>query len=134
MSIGCALAVAACGGVPPTTGASLTAVRTSAKAKTPVQAALAWFVAINHKDKREAFAAFVPGDVQQMEWGGGKPSTWPTFRSVKCKPESPSGAQAAVYCTFSESQASSVGNPDKFWSIDFRRRSGRWLITSYGQP
>jgi len=41
---------------------------------------------------------------------------------------------ALVYCTFSESQALSVGNPESFWTVDLKRQSDeRWLITNYGQ-
>jgi hypothetical protein len=39
-----------------------------------------------------------------------------------------------VYCTFSESQAPAVGNPDSFWTVELQRQpDGRWLISSYGQ-
>ena len=45
-----------------------------------------------------------------------------------------SGVTALVLCTFSESQAPSVGNPDSFWTVDLKRQPDeRWLITNYGQ-
>jgi hypothetical protein len=45
-----------------------------------------------------------------------------------------SATTASVYCTFSESRAPAVGNPDSFWTVDLQRQSdGRWLISNYGQ-
>ncbi|HET6964159.1 MAG TPA: hypothetical protein VFH58_05260 [Acidimicrobiales bacterium] len=69
-----------------------------------------------------------------MNWGNGDPSTWPTFSSLDCRPQSQSRSTATVYCTFNESQAPAVGNPDSFWTVYLRLQAdGRWLITGYGQ-
>jgi hypothetical protein len=66
--------------------------------------------------------------------GGGDTSTWPTFSALHCQPTSQSTTTALVYCTFSESQAPAVGNPDSFWTVELQRQpDGRWLISSYGQ-
>lgn len=102
--------------------------------ETPVEAALSWFAAVNHKDKSQAVADFEPAAADMMNWGNGDTSTWATFSSVHCKPLTQTATTASVYCTFHESQAPSVGNPDTFWTVAFRRHpGGRWLIDNYGQ-
>jgi hypothetical protein len=102
--------------------------------QSPEQATLSWFYAINHKDKAAAVPHFVPAAAAQMSWGNGDTSTWPTFSLLHCKPISQSATTALVYCTFSESQAPAVGNPESFWTVDLQRQSdGRWLISNYGQ-
>ena len=85
-----------------------------AEYQSPVQATLSWFAAINQKDKAAAIAHFEPAAVFMMNWGGGDISTWPTFSALHCAQVNRSGATALVLCTFSESQAPSVGNPDSF--------------------
>jgi hypothetical protein len=89
-----------------------------------------------HQPQRQAaaLAHFEPAVAEQMDWGNGDTSTWPTFSLLHCKPTSQSATTASVYCTFSESQAPAVGNPDSFWTVDLQRQSdGRWLISNYGQ-
>jgi hypothetical protein len=69
-----------------------------------------------------------------MNWGNGDTSTWPTFSALHCKQLSHRATTATVYCSFKESQAPAVGNPDSFWTVSLhRQRGGRWLITNYGQ-
>jgi len=105
-----------------------------AEYQSPVQATLSWFAAINQKDKAATMAHFEPAAAGMMNWGGGNVTTWPTFPALHCAQVNRSGVTASVYCTFSESQAPSVGNPDSFWTVDLKRQSDeRWLITNYGQ-
>ena len=69
-----------------------------------------------------------------MNWGNGDTSTWPTFSAIHCKPLQQSTSSASIYCTFAESQAAAVGNPDSFWTVYLQRQLGhRWLIANYGQ-
>jgi hypothetical protein len=69
-----------------------------------------------------------------MAWGGGNTSGWPTFSDVRCHLVSAKASDAQVSCTFTESQAADVGNPDSFWGIDMHRRGAApWLIDNYGQ-
>ena len=116
------------------TGRSSAPTHASSSKQTPRQAALAWFAAINHKDKSAAVADFEPSAAQQMGWGGGDQSTWPSFSSVRCKTLRQSATNAIVYCTFSETQAPAAGQLDHFWEVWFHRSTrGRWLIDNYGQ-
>lgn len=102
--------------------------------RSPEQATLSWFYAINHKDKADAVAHFTHAAAGQMDWGNGDTSTWPAFSALRCKPASRGAVTASVYCTFSESQAPAVGNPDSFWTVYLQRQhDGRWLIDNYGQ-
>jgi hypothetical protein len=102
--------------------------------RSPAQATLSWLYAINHKDKAAAVAHFEPAAADQMNWGHGDTSTWPTFPALHCRQVSRSAITAVVYCSFKESQAPAVGNPDSFWTVSLHRQRGaRWLITSYGQ-
>lgn len=101
---------------------------------TPVQTALAWFRAIDAKDRPAVLASFASGFASSTSWHYWGVDAWPTFSSVRCKPGTETARRATVLCTFSESQASSVGNPAGFWSISFLRDvHGRWLIVNYGQ-
>ncbi len=103
--------------------------------QSPVKATLSWFFAINLRDKAAAIAHFAPAAAYQMSWGNGDTSTWPTFSALHCLQVSRRGAAAWVHCTFTESQAPSVGNPDSFWTVELHRQAdGRWLIINYGQP
>ena len=137
----CAVVVAACGSSQDSKVSSPTAptperadIPAASSYQSPEQATLSWFAAINHKDKAAAVAHFEPVAANQMDWGNGDTSTWPTFSSLHCKPTSQGAATASVYCTFSESRAPAVGNPDSFWEVDLQRQSdGRWLISTYGQ-
>jgi hypothetical protein len=105
-----------------------------AEYQSPEQATLSWFAAVNQKDKAAAIAHFEPAAAGMMNWGGGDTSTWPTFSALHCAQVSGGGATASVYCTFSESQAPAVGNPDSFWTVYLTRQpDDRWLITNYGQ-
>lgn len=102
--------------------------------QTPEQATLSWFSAINQKDKAAAVGHFAPAAAYMMAWGGGDTSTWATFSDIHCKLLNLNGTDATVNCTFVESQAPSVGNPDSFWDIYLVQQPGkRWLITNYGQ-
>lgn len=102
--------------------------------RSPEQATLSWFFAINHKDKAAAVAHFTRAAADQMDWGEGDTSTWPTFSALHCKQASRNGVTASVYCTFKESQAPAVGNPDSWWTVYLHRQhDGRWLINNYGQ-
>jgi hypothetical protein len=101
---------------------------------TPLEAALSWFAAVNAKDRAAAVAHFAPADASMMDWGNGDTSTWSTFTRLHCRPLSSSAASAAVYCSFDESQSTSEGNPDTFWTLWLTRQTdGRWLIGDYGQ-
>jgi hypothetical protein len=100
--------------------------------QSPEQATLSWFSAINHKDQPSAVAHFEPSAAGMMSWYGG-PSAWPTFSALRCRQISGGGTTATVLCTFKESQAPSVGQPDNFWTVELQRQpDGRWLITNYG--
>jgi hypothetical protein len=135
-------AVAGCGASPGSKAVTLASpkpgqgsVSAAALYRSPGQATLSWFFAINHKDKAAAIAHFEPAAAGQMDWGNGDTSTWATFSALHCKPVSRSATTAAVYCRFEESQAPSNGNPDSFWTVYLHRQAdGRWLITNYGQP
>jgi hypothetical protein len=137
----CASAIAGCGSSPGRKASSPTShqpwradVAAAAAYRSPEQATLSWFYAINHKDKAAAVAHFTPAAADQMNWGNGDTSTWATFSALHCRQLSRSATTASVYCTFKESQAPSVGNPDSFWTVYLHRQSdGRWLITNYGQ-
>ena len=109
-------------------------VTAAALYRSPEQATLSWFYAINHKDKADAVAHFTRAAAGQMNWGEGDTSTWPVFSALRCKPANRDTVTASVYCAFSESRAPSVGNPDTFWTVYLQRQpSGRWLIDNYGQ-
>jgi hypothetical protein len=115
-------------------GSSQDSKVTAALYRSPEQATLSWFYAINHKDKADAVAHFTRAAAGQMDWGNEDTSTWPTFSALRCKPASRGVTTASVYCTFSESQAPAVGNPDSFWTVYLQRQpDGRWLIGNYGQ-
>jgi hypothetical protein len=139
--ISCAGAMAGCGSSPGPAASKQASHRpgratVSAVAlyQSPRQATLSWFDAINHKNKAAAVAHFTPAAANQMNWVNGDTSTWATFSALHCKQVSRSAATAVVYCTFKESQAPSVGNPDSFWTVSLHRQpDGRWLITNYGQ-
>lgn len=121
-------AVSGCG-APQDSKATATALYRS-----PEQATVSWFYAINHKDKADAVAHFTRAAAGQMNWGNGDTSTWPVFSNLRCKPASRGARNASVYCTFSESQAPAEGNPDSFWTVYLQRQpGGRWLIDNYGQ-
>ena len=95
---------------------------------------MAWFSAINRKDRAAAVEAFVPSAADMMNWGNGDTSTWPTFSALSCRPQAQTASTASVYCTFDESQAPAVGNPDTFWTVYLQRQpTGSWLIDNYGQ-
>ncbi|MGH9102033.1 MAG: hypothetical protein ACRDYD_03470, partial [Acidimicrobiales bacterium] len=129
--LGLAMALTGCGSASPA-GEGATA---SASQQSPVQAALSWFSAINHKDRAGAVADFEPSAAGAMSWGGGDTSTWPAFSALRCRSTGAADTTASVRCTFSESRAAAVGNPDKFWTIDLQRLpGGPWLIANYGQP
>jgi hypothetical protein len=99
----------------------------------PTTATLSWFAAVNHKDRKAALAHFEASSVYMADWSGG-PSSWPTFSSVTCKPESEATSDARVSCTFKESDAPAVGNPDSWWDVSLHQQEdGRWLIDNYGQ-
>jgi len=123
-----AVTVAGCGSPQASNAAAASLYRS------PEQATMSWFYAVNHKDKADAVAHFTRAAAGQMDWGNGDTSTWPTFSALHCRPASFGAATATVYCTFSESQAPAVGNPDSFWTVHLRRQpDGRWLIDNYGQ-
>jgi hypothetical protein len=106
----------------------------SRPADSPVQTAEAWFHHINQKDVSAANADFEPANVGMMNWAGGDASQWPTFSHVNCSQVSGSATDVTVHCTFDESAAPAVGNPDSFWNVSMHRQpSGRWLIDNYGQ-
>lgn len=129
---GFVVAVSGCGS--PASYRSRATLSPTAAERSPVQATLSWFSAVNHKDMTAAVAHFEPSAANQMDWLNGDTSTWPIFSALHCKPVGQSNSSATVYCTFSESQAPAVGNPDSFWTVDLQRQSdGRWLISGYGQ-
>jgi len=138
----CASVVAGCGSSPGPQISSLTSHKpglasapAAALYQSPEKATLSWFFAVNHKDKTAAVAHFEPAAAYQMNWGNGDTSTWATFSALHCKQVSRSATNASVHCTFKESRAPSVGNPDNFWTVYLhRQQGGRWLITGYGQP
>ncbi len=121
------LMVGGCASSPGSAGVSVSAF------DSPTSAALSWFSAINHKDQHASLAHFETDAAPMAQWGDG-PSSWPTFSSLDCKGASQTAGDAKVTCTFKESDAPSVGQPDTWWDIYLRQQSdGRWLIYSYGQ-
>lgn len=98
----------------------------------PAETAQAWFAAIDSKSPAAVASYSPPGSaVWDVSF---PPSQWPTFTSVTCKTLTASAATAEVNCTFNESQAPAVGNPDSFWNLSMvRAANGRWLVASYGQ-
>ena len=107
-----------------------------AEYQSPEQATLSWFAAINQKDEAAAIAHFEPAAVGMMNWGDGDTTTWPTFSALHCAQVNRSGVTASVHCTFSESQAPSVGNPDRLSrpSIFVARRRWRQRTTDGTRP
>jgi hypothetical protein len=145
----CASAVAGCGSSPVSKVSGSAShesgranVSTAVSYQSPKLAALSWFFAINHKDKAEVLAHFerAPGsgnweNGDQSFWASGESWRWPTFSALHCEQVSRTAMTASVRCTFKESQAPSVGNPDSFWFVYLHRQpDGRWLITDYGGP
>jgi hypothetical protein len=69
--------------------------------------------------------------------GGGvwkdDPSRWPTFAHVRCHIPGAIDDQPTVNCTFHESDAPDAGQVDDFWSVEFVRSGGRWLVDNWGQ-
>jgi hypothetical protein len=123
-----AISTGGCGSTRPADSSSPTTLPPPTK-QSPEQATLAWFSAVDHKDKAEAVADFEPSAADQMNWGNGDTSTWPTFSAIHCKPLQQSASSASIYCTFAESQAAAVGNPDTFWTVHLQRQPDhRWLI------
>lgn len=116
-----------------TTRAATTTSALPSTEQTPQQAALAWFTAINQKDQSRVVAAFTANAGARLAWTTNPPPTWATFSSISCTPQDQSATTASVRCTFTESQAPAVGNPDSFWTISFQRQTGKWLIDNYGQ-
>jgi hypothetical protein len=137
MLIALAPAIAGCSSSQGSTVSSSQDLKPSAAAlfQSPEQATLSRFYAINHKDQADAVAHFTHAAADMMNWGNGDTSTWPTFSAVRCRHAIPQSAKtASVSCTFSESQAPAVGNPDSFWTVYLRQQpDGRWLIDNYGQ-
>jgi hypothetical protein len=107
---------------------------TSVEPSSPLSVTLGWFAAINRKDKSAALTDFEPSAADHMNWGNGDTSTWPTFSNLRCSTANETASTASVYCTFSESQAPAVGNPDSFWTVYLDKHpGGRWLINNHGQ-
>ena len=128
-----AISALGCGSTRPAVSSSPTTLPPPTE-QSPEQATLAWFSAVDHKDKAEAVADFEPSAADQMNWGNGDTSTWPTFSAIHCKPLAQSANAASIYCSFAESPAAAVGNPDTFWTVYLTRQPGhRWLIANYGQ-
>ena len=132
--IACGALVAGCGSAGSAGGTTVANSVATRAPNNPLSAALAWFRAIDAKDRRQVLAAFAPGNSSGTSWRQWGVESWPTFSSVKCKGESRTPSAATVTCTFSESQAPSVGNTVGFWTVSFvRAPQGRWLIDNYGQ-
>ena len=130
----CGALVAGCGSAGSASRTTAATSRASHELNTPLNAALAWFRAIDAKDRRQVLAAFAPGYSSATSWSQWGVDSWPTFSAVKCKGESRTPSAATVACTFSESQAPSAGNRVSFWTVSFMRTpQGRWLIENYGQ-
>jgi hypothetical protein len=80
-----------------------------------------------------ARAYFVPKQMWMMGWMKGGAQV-PTFSDIRCRTTAQASTNAAVNCTFNESQSSMMGNPDSFWNIAMvRGPEGTWLIDNYGQ-
>ena len=108
----------------------------SVSAPAPKEATLAWFAAINGRNAAAVRSMMQPGSEAEQSWFAGNwaPSQWPTFTNVDCHSLDSTGDRARLQCSFDESQAPSVGNPDSFWDISLSRQPGRsWLVSSYGQ-
>ena len=104
-----------------------------ATSMSPEQTAMAWFRAINSKDAAAARAYFVPKQMWMMGWMKGDAQV-STFSDIRCRTTAQASTNAAVNCTFNESQSSMMGNPDSFWNIAMvRGPEGTWLIDNYGQ-
>jgi hypothetical protein len=109
-------------------------VSAAALYQSPVQAALSWFYALNHKDMAAAAAHFEPSRAFMMTAGYGGVSAWPNFSALHCRQISAWGNTAVVLCTFNESGGLPGTQQDNFWTVDLDQQpDGRWLITNYGQ-
>ena len=89
--------------------------------QSPEQATLAWFSAVDHKDKAEAVADFEPSAADQTNWGNGNTSTWPTFSAIHCKPLQQKANTASVYCILAAAFLPSHQRPP---SASFPPRAG----------
>jgi hypothetical protein len=102
--------------------------------QSPVQAAVSWFYALNHKDRAAAVSHFTPAAAYMMTDGYGGISAWPTFSALHCKQIGAYGTTATVLCTFKEVHVEPGTQADNFWTVDMQQQpDGRWLITNYGQ-
>jgi hypothetical protein len=107
----------------------------AAHIKTPVETALAWFSAINHKNVYLAKSYFLPADAGMTAWVKGYKSKGTPFTDIHCRPAPYGPGYANVRCTFREAPSPDEGQPDSFWTVSLvRQRDGRWLISNYGQP
>jgi hypothetical protein len=109
-------------------------VDTPPSPESPVQKAMAWFQAVTSKDAAAARVHFAPKQMGMMDWMNGDTSQWPVFSVIHCRTTAQAGADAAVNCTFNESQPPATGNPDSFWNVSMvRGPAGTWLSDDYGQ-
>jgi len=117
------------------TGCSSSVVGSATGPASALQTAEAWFGALNHKDLRLAESYFTPARAGMTDWADGDTATWPTFSDLHCHQRAATASAADVLCTFTESAAPAVGNPDRFWSVDLHRvtTSRPWRIDNYGQ-
>ena len=102
--------------------------------RTPLEATVSWFSAINGKDGSATLAHFTShGSGGRASWTG-DPSGWPTFSHLRCRPLQATASTASVRCAFHESSAADAGQPDSFWDVDLVKGSRHeWLIDNYGQ-
>jgi hypothetical protein len=95
----------------------------------PVAATASWFEALDACNVPLINAHLAPA--RRGSWTCIDP-----FTHLHCVPESQAATTATVHCTFDPQNDPRVGNTgDTFWSVYLARsRSGRWLVTDWGQP
>jgi hypothetical protein len=99
--------------------------------QSPVLTTEAWFAAVNAHDMPLAKAHFAPADRSEMDW-----SSWgQPFTDLHCSQGPHSQSSAVVNCTFATQNDPNTGMSNvNAWSVTLtHEKTGRWLITTYGQ-
>jgi hypothetical protein len=99
----------------------------------PLTATFSWFRAINEKIPSALITHAAPNARDMMNWNDGMTSQWPEFSKIQCSIRKSTHSTSDVLCTFNET-APPGNNLDSFWTVALQHeKSGRWLITNYGQ-
>jgi hypothetical protein len=129
-----ALAVLASGVMLSGCGFGSASPKSASSSQTPTQDAIAWFNAIDANNVRAARSLFEPSQRGQIRWMNQPATDQSKFTDVRCRRTALRTNTASVLCTFKESSSPTEGQPDTWWSVEFRRSSNSgWLIDNYGQ-